>query len=726
MVTLESSLASLKIALTQFGATSPVNQASALLSTSQSAVGTSAATGAAGTSTLSLSQTSTKALDMQRQLDSAYRAQAMLEVAGKANASIINRLKDLRKIAVQASSDTVEQSDRAFLISQFEGVRQSLVSQAQNTRWDGMRLFDGTAGSKRNGILSFNVGSGSSGKIDISLPNLRADAVRASGLRAVQGSLGAGTSELQTISLADASLSSSSAALSVGDVTLNSGTLGADASLSDLIAGLTSDANYADAPFTLADNGSGALAIAWKNTGAVTSTAQLQLTAETQSIAATRSVTGASTTDLPAAYEEQFITLSDSNLASAVSVMLNDGTDSQNNFGLVFSAGSTTLSDVADALNTNYASTMPFTVSAESDGLRLTWSGSGAQTGLASLAVSSQDAAQTSYTTSTFDAQQVTAGADAGSIEVQNITLSDAQLQGKNLTLTANGVTLSSGDMASDATLGDLVTALQSDANYSAAGFEIAQNVVDGETVGLKLTWTSADAVAELATLSMTSSVATTTVTAGQTVAGADTSIADGTQEVQRIAVRASAINGRNVQLRAGDFSLFSGTLDSNASVSQLASALQANPRYDAAPFTVSQDRPGYLTLTWKTPGTVSQLAALEVQPANPLTSVMKRGGIRSAEAAQSMLGAIDLAMHTMSGVSTDLSVAGVKLAAAVQALSATRNSLSTSTSGQLSGQAFASAITSMLRTQISDNATQAALAQANYTPQSVINTLSV
>lgn len=155
MVTLESSLVAVKMALAQFGASASANSASELASTSQSTVagGSVVVSAATPSSTLSLSQASTKALDMQRQLDSAYTTQIMLEVVAKANAAITARLKDLRKITVQASIDRQVKSERAALIAQFEGVRQSLLSQTRNT------LGDGMAGSKRDGQLSFPLGT---------------------------------------------------------------------------------------------------------------------------------------------------------------------------------------------------------------------------------------------------------------------------------------------------------------------------------------------------------------------------------------------------------------------------------------------------------------------------------------------------------------------------------------------------------------------------------------
>ena len=720
-VTLESSLNSLKLALAQVGTTGAAGQVAAAPA-ANAVLGAGATQNQNTTSSISLTQAVTRQLDLQRQLDSAYTAQAMLEVVGKNNAQIMGRLQNLKKVVVQATSDKLVQSERAFLVSQFEGIRKSLLSTAQNASWNGSRLFDGSAGSARDGVLSFTVGSGSAGKVSVSLPNLRADAIRSSGVRALQGSLGDGTREQQTIGLDGAALANASATLTVGDLTLSAGALGATASVSDLVAGLTGDANYADAAFTLASDGSDGLVINWKNTGEVDTTAQLQLTANAQTVAATRDVTGVSAADLPAVSEEQFISISDSDLSGAVSVMLNDGSSSQNSVGLAFSAG-TTVSDLADALNSSYSASMPFSVTAESNGLRLRWSSTGAQSGLASLAVSTPDAAQTGFTTSVFSAAQITAGADAGLREEQSISLTDADISSKTVTLSANNVTLSSGAMDSDATLADLVTALQSDANYQNAGFTISLQTTNGLGSGIKLSWDSAAAVSDLASLSLIDNVSSSTLTATETTAGSSTSVSDGTREVQQIAVRRSAIAGRNVLLRAGDFALFSGTLASNASLTQLSDALKANPRYDAAPFTISQDKPGYLTLTWKTPATVGQMAALEVQPEKPFTSVLRRGGISSVDAAKSMSDAIDLAMKTISDSDTGLSSAGLQLASAVQLLSS-RQTSAVPSKAQQSGNAYVNAISAMLRTQIAGNTSQATQAQANFTPQAVISTL--
>ena len=587
-----------------------------------------------------------------------------------------------------------------------------------------MRLFDGSAGAKRNGTLSFQVGSGSTGQLDVDMPNLRQDSIRMSGVRSVQGSYATGLSERQTIDASTTNLANKSAVLSFGDVSLSSGDLGASASVSDLVSGLTSDANYANAPFTITDSGSNTLSLSWKNNGVISSTAQLQLTANAQTRYSTRSTTGISEADLPAVAEQQFITFSDANLSTATSVVITDSSESQNSYGISFDAGSATISSLVDAFNTNYAASMPFTLSAESDGVRLNWNSTGAQSGTASIVISSFDSTNSAYSTTVFDASQTVVGASAGVKEKQSVALSDSAIQGQTITLTANGTTLSSGQMASDASLSDFVTALQSDANYVSAGFELSLNSIDGSTGSLMLNWTSPAAVSDLASLSILDTSTPSTLNANRAQAGSDTNTSDGTNEVQRIAVSSSKIAGKNVQLRFGDFGMFSGQLASDTSVQQMVDSFTANTNYDLAPFTLSQDTPGYLTVTWKTYGPVSQLAILDVQPANPLRSLMKNGSINSQQAASSMTASIDIALQTMADTRNTIGVAGVQLTSAVEKLASSTNSINRSLVGSNSNS-YAKNIASLLRSQMSDNSLQAAWAQASLSSSEVANTLA-
>ena len=173
MVTLESSLNSLKLALAQFGSERAVGQASAMQPLTSVTSGNAGTVKASGiTLAISLTRAATRQLDMQRQLDSAYRAQAMLEVAGNASAQMMARLKNLKKNIVQATSETLAQSERAFLISQFEGIHQTLLSSAQNTRWESMRLFDGSAGARREHVSAAEAAKSMSNAIDLAMQTI--------------------------------------------------------------------------------------------------------------------------------------------------------------------------------------------------------------------------------------------------------------------------------------------------------------------------------------------------------------------------------------------------------------------------------------------------------------------------------------------------------------------------------------------------------------------------
>jgi hypothetical protein len=405
-------------------------------------------------------------------------------------------------------------------------------------------------------------------------------------------------------------------------------------------------------------------------------------------------------------------------------VVITDSSGSQNSYGISFDSGSATISSLVDAFNTNYSASMPFTLSAESDGIRLNWNATGAQSGRASIVVSSFDSNSSSYSTAVFDASQTVVGASAGVKEKQSFTLSDSTIQGQTITLTANGTTLSSGQMASDASLSDFVTALQSDANYVSAGFELSLNSINGSTGSLMLNWTSPAAVNDLASLLIVDTSSPSTLNASQTQAGSDSNTNDGTTEVQRIAVGSSKIAGKNVQIRFGDFGMFSGQLSSDTSLQQMVDSFTANANYDLAPFTLSQDTPGYLTVNWKTYGPVSQLAILDVQPANPLRSLLKSGNINSQQAASSIAASIDRALQTLTDTRNTIGVAGVQLTSAVEKLASSTNSINRSLVGS-NGNSYAKNIASLLRSQMSDNSLQAAWAQASLSSSEVANTLA-
>jgi hypothetical protein len=278
--------------------------------------------------------------------------------------------------------------------------------------------------------------------------------------------------------------------------------------------------------------------------------------------------------------------------------------------------------------------------------------------------------------------------------------------------------------MASGASLSDLLTALQSDTNYGTAGFDLSLDTANGSAIGLKLSWTTAASVPDLASASILDNRIQPTLYATQTQAGSQLNTNAGTAEIQRIAITPSKLAEKNIQIRVGDFEMFSGRLDSQTSLQQMIASFKANTSYELAPFTLSEDTPGYLSVSWKNPGVVNQLAVVEVLPDNPLRSLMKRGDINSKQSASFMTAAIDVALQTLAETKNTLGVAGVQLTASVEKL-ASSNSTSQRSLNTTSSSAYAKSIASLLRFQMSDNSLQAAWAQASLSPSQVANTLA-
>ncbi len=95
--------------------------------------------------------------------------------------------------------------------------------------------------------------------------------------------------------------------------------------------------------------------------------------------------------------------------------------------------------------------------------------------------------------------------------------------------------------------------------------------------------------------------------------------IIDGTPssvEIQKIPVTALAA-GSEYKLSFGNLVLTAGPLDSDPTLTELVSALQADPNYASAPFTLAEGTgpdTGKLILTWTTPGEITGKATLTKQ----------------------------------------------------------------------------------------------------------------
>lgn len=86
--------------------------------------------------------------------------------------------------------------------------------------------------------------------------------------------------------------------------------------------------------------------------------------------------------------------------------------------------------------------------------------------------------------------------------------------------------------------------------------------------------------------------------------------------EVQKLPVK-TLQPGSYYELRFGSGTLTAGPLDKDPTLTELVTALQADPDYAAAPFTIAEgtgDDAGKLIVTWKTPGDVTDQITLSKQ----------------------------------------------------------------------------------------------------------------
>ncbi|NCW78925.1 MAG: hypothetical protein EBV64_13410 [Oxalobacteraceae bacterium] len=144
------------------------------------------------------------ALNRQRYIANAHLAQSALDAVQQAAQDVSDKLSILRKLALRASDHSLASSERTLINTKYQRELSSLQTLINGSRWNGQRLFDGTAGDKRNGLLSFTVGDNRT--IDITLPNLKKASSRMITSELVTGRLGPGVKELQTIDLGSATL----------------------------------------------------------------------------------------------------------------------------------------------------------------------------------------------------------------------------------------------------------------------------------------------------------------------------------------------------------------------------------------------------------------------------------------------------------------------------------------------------------------------------------------
>ena len=82
---------------------------------------------------------------------------SMAQTADGALAEVTNMLQRIRELAVQSSSGTYSDSDRADMQAEVSQLTQQITNSLTNTQFNGVNLFDGSAGT--SGVVNIQVGS---------------------------------------------------------------------------------------------------------------------------------------------------------------------------------------------------------------------------------------------------------------------------------------------------------------------------------------------------------------------------------------------------------------------------------------------------------------------------------------------------------------------------------------------------------------------------------------
>lgn len=103
---------------------------------------------------------------MTQAVRNANDGMAMAQTADGALGEITNMLQRIRELAVQSASGTYSNTDRTNLQTEVTALQSQITSVLSNTKFNGVTLFDGTAGA--SGSVSVQVGSTAADTVTIS------------------------------------------------------------------------------------------------------------------------------------------------------------------------------------------------------------------------------------------------------------------------------------------------------------------------------------------------------------------------------------------------------------------------------------------------------------------------------------------------------------------------------------------------------------------------------
>jgi flagellin len=145
---------------------------------------------------------------------------SMAQTAEGALGEVSNMLQRIRELAVQASSGTYSDDDRTNLQAEVTELQGQITSILDNTEFNGVKLFDGSAGG--SGTLTIQTGANAADTVDLQFDDLGADSTITAALAVDLTSLAGDGSELTDLSDAISTIATTRATLGASQSRLQS------------------------------------------------------------------------------------------------------------------------------------------------------------------------------------------------------------------------------------------------------------------------------------------------------------------------------------------------------------------------------------------------------------------------------------------------------------------------------------------------------------------------
>ena len=110
---------------------------------------------------------------LNQAIRNANDAISMIQTAEGATDAITNMLQRMRELTIQSGNASYSNDDRTAMANEYNALASEIDRVADTTKWNGFPVLNGTAGSAGKFLFDVDSGSGSLGKIDITIKSFK-------------------------------------------------------------------------------------------------------------------------------------------------------------------------------------------------------------------------------------------------------------------------------------------------------------------------------------------------------------------------------------------------------------------------------------------------------------------------------------------------------------------------------------------------------------------------